>query len=435
MANMTQLAQQMKLAHQQNVEQMTPGFAAFGFIFEQHAMDAAFLWLMRSQVVYTSTLYDQQDIDELDQRINGHLDGLLAAGQSGWEICLQQLEMEDAGETFVAAVTAFNSGDTARMKYVCATALAQPEMIPGLVSALGWINEDIAKYWIDRFLLVDDHQYHYLAIASCSLRRLDPGQALVKLLQDSQIDQHPQLYARCIRLIGELKRVDLIPALNQAMNAEDQGVKFWAHWSALLLGNKSAAQSLKSYLASESPCLNLVLQLVFSSLSIEQARQLISELSADPANLRIVIRAAGALGEPQVIPWLIQQMHNPETARIAGLSFSLITGINLEQNRLDKDVEIEFVDNPEGDTEDDAENADSDLPWPDPIKIRGFWEKNGDNFQAGVCYFLGDPVSAASLNVVLQNGNQLQKSYAAVKLAVIESNSLLVNIASPTVSV
>lgn len=431
---MSLLTQQIKSIHQQQVNPVSTGHAAFRDIAEQHATDAAFLWLLRSQVVDASTLYDQQDINELDRRIHAHLEGVQAAGALGWEICLQQMELEDAGETFVAAVTAFNSGDTARMKYVCATALTQPEMIPGLVSALGWINPETAQYWIDRFLQVNDPQYHYLAIASCSLCRQDPGQALVSLLKSSSIDQHPQLYARCIRLIGELKRVDLMPALNQAMNAEDDEVKFWAYWSASLLGNKTAAQSLQSYLVSDNEHHILALQMVFSSLTIEQSRQIISIISKDSANLRIVIQAAGALGEPQVIPWLIQQMHIPELARIAGLSFSLITGLDLEQSQLIKAVDIPFEDNPQGDISDDAAQDDNDLPWPDPIKVRSYWEKNSELLQTGVCYFLGKPVEVDALNEALQNGNQLQRSYASIKLAILESSAPLPNNAYPVVT-
>ena len=428
---MSRLAQQVDAAHKQNVSRSTPEFAAFGPIIEQHATDAAFLWLLRSQVVYNSTLYLQEDIDELDQRINGHLDGLLAAGQLGWEICLQQLEMEDAGEAFVAAVIAFNSGDTAKMKTVCNTTQEHPEMIPGLVSALGWINETTAQPWIDRFLGVKDPRYHYLGVATCSLRRLDPGQVLTNLLQHDDIDQHSQLYARCLRLVGEMKRVDLVPALNQAMNAEDKDVKFWACWSAALLGNKAAIEQLKPYVLEENEHQNAALQIVCNSLSIEQARQWIAEISKDPANLRIVIQAAGIIGETQVIPWLIKQMHDPLVARIAGLAFTMMTGVDLEQSQLDKEVEIEFEDNPEGEIEDDAEHDDSDLPWPDPIKLRSFWDKNEQTYQAGERYFLGDIIGSDTLKGALQNGNQLQRSTAAIKLAVLESNEIVLNTATP----
>ena len=152
--------------------------------------------------------------------------------------------------------------------------------------------------------------------------------------------------------------------------------------------------------------------------------------------MRVVIQAAGIIGETPVIPWLIKQMHEPEVARIAGLAFTLMTGVDLEQAQLDKEVEIEFEDNPESEIEDDAdaEHDDSDLPWPDPIKLRSFWDKNEQSYQAGERYFLGKPVEPDTLNKALQNGNQLQRSTTAIKLAVLESNEILLNIATPRVN-
>jgi uncharacterized protein (TIGR02270 family) len=430
---MTAISQRL-IKQEKSPADVSPAMEAYIDIIEQHAIDAAFLWLLRSQVVSRSTLYTQKDIAELDTRIAGHLECLILAGYLGWEICLRQMEFEEAGETFVAAIVAFQSDDTSKIQVVCETALTSPEMMPGLISALGWLNRGVAQYWIDRFLHVNNSKYQYLGLAACSICRIDPQIKLTDILMDPNIRKQPQLLSRALRLIGEIKRTDLIPALNQAMDADESDVKFWANWSALLLGNQSAVEHLKKIALEDNIYKERALELVFHALSVDHARQWISEISGNPANNRTLVKSVALLGDPQAVSWLIQQMNNLIHARLAGLAFSLITGIDLVHEKLDKSVNVEFEDNPDNDIMDDAENEDSDLPWPDQLKVREYWQRHGQSMTFGQRYYLGQSVSAGFLNQVLQNGNQLQRRYAALKLAILEPGSYLQNIASSTLS-
>ncbi len=407
---------------------------AFESIVEQYATEAAFLWLLRKQSE-KSTLYDQQDLSELEQRITGNLEGLIESGEMGWHICLRQLEFEEAGETFVAAMLALHLNDAQKIKTVCEIALENPQMLPGLESALGWINETSSKFWIDRFLNVTDLRYQDLGLSACSIKRRDPVNILTRILQSHETTKNPQLYAKALKLVGELKRFDLVPALNQGMDSEDEEVKFWASWSAILMGNLAVINNIKPFVFKQNAFLEQALELAFNILPNDQARIWISEMSKESANLRSAIKASSILGDPQVVPWLIQQMKNVESSRLAGLSFSLLTGIDLEQNKLDKDPDIVFKDNSDTDIEDDAENEDSDLPWPDPIKIQYFWKQQEAKFKKGNRYFAGQPITIEWLKSVLVNGNQFQRSCVALKLAMLESNSILLNTATPTVSI
>ena len=300
-----------------------PGLVAFSNIIEQHATDAAFLWLLRS-FSESSTFYSSEDIIELDQRIVGHLEALISAEQLGWDICLQNLEYEEAGESFVAAFMAFQSGDNAKINMVCEKALANPEMTAGMVSALGWLDESKAKILIKRFLKSTDSKYLYLGIAGCSIRRLDPKQQLSHILQDTNIIQQPELYARSLRLIGEIKRHDLVSYLNQAMNAKDESIRFWAIWSAVLLGNSAAIEQLKPCVLEDNSYKHHALELVFNVLPIEQARKLITDMSKNPSQIRTAIKSIAILGYPADVPWLLAQMSRPLLARQSGLVCHLV---------------------------------------------------------------------------------------------------------------
>src|SRR5690606_9458895 len=97
-------------------------------------------------------------------------------------------------------------------------------------------------------------------------------------------------------------------------------------------------------------------------------------------------------GDPQVIPWLIAQMQNPQCTRLAGEAFSTITGVNLEEQKL----VLENI--PELDEilpDDIAEHEyfeiseDQNLPFPDVPKIAAIWQKYQQRFKPGTRYFMG----------------------------------------------
>ena len=56
-------------------------------IVDQHAEEAAFLWLLRNAAV-GAPHYNLQDLANLDERVEAHIDGLRIAGTPGWETCI-----------------------------------------------------------------------------------------------------------------------------------------------------------------------------------------------------------------------------------------------------------------------------------------------------------------------------------------------------------
>ncbi len=81
-------------------------------IVDQHAEEAAFLALLRDYAV-RAPHYDLEELAELDQRIEAHLDGLAIAGQAGHDALLEQLDAHAQGEAFALAVLAMQAGDDA----------------------------------------------------------------------------------------------------------------------------------------------------------------------------------------------------------------------------------------------------------------------------------------------------------------------------------
>ena len=77
-------------------------------IVSQHAEEAAFLWLLRSNAT-RQPHYALKDLAKLDDRVEAHLDGLRVAGEGGWDLCKAALGNEENGEVFAASVMAFAS--------------------------------------------------------------------------------------------------------------------------------------------------------------------------------------------------------------------------------------------------------------------------------------------------------------------------------------
>ena len=84
-------------------------------VVNQHAEESSFNWVLRDKAV-SAPHYSLDDLAKLDTRIDAHIDGLRIAGDDGWEVCQQQLEFEEPGEVFTAAVLALESKNQNRIQ-------------------------------------------------------------------------------------------------------------------------------------------------------------------------------------------------------------------------------------------------------------------------------------------------------------------------------
>jgi uncharacterized protein (TIGR02270 family) len=383
-------------------------------VIEQHAEDLAFQWMLRDQAVL-SPHYALTDVVDLDAKIEAHIDGLRVAGNPGWEICKGKLSWKEPGEVFAAAQLAFESADDGRIEEVLDAGTGSVELSRGIVSALGWLALDDALPHIERLGKSDSPIKRRISIGADALHRRDPG----KRLNEGLVSEEGPLRARALKALGESGRPDLLPSCKAAFGAEGEDTRFWAAWSAALLGDPESVDVLQGIAASGTPCANRACDLAVRRMPLPKALAWQKELVAGEDSRRLAVNAAGALGDPVLVPWLIDVMSTDELARPAGEAFSFITGIDLA----DEDLEGEW---PEGfeagptespDDEDVAMDPDEDLPWPDPDLIMKWWSENQSRFVAGTRYLLGQPIGPESLAKVLRVGKQRQRAAAALELA------------------
>lgn len=397
-------------------------------IIQQYVEDSAFLWLLRNGAI-REPHYDLVDLAKLDERIEAGLDGIRIAGDPGWEICRQALVYEEAGEVFVAAVMAIESGDANKVEEVLKVAGKDLEVFRGFVSAFGWLSFPVVEPWLMGMANATASIYRYTSIAAYSIHRVDPGTILSKAFED----EHAIIKARALRSVGELKRKDLLPDLRVFFDSSDENCRFWSVWSALLLGDYTALEYMKPFFNLKSPYFDRTLQLALRCMDITTAQNWLQGLAKFPDTLRYVIIGAGIVGDPAFVPWLIHQMQNDEVARVASEAFITITGVDFDEENLGGEWPEGFEAGPTENPEDEnvQMDADEDIPWPEPALVVKWWENNKHRFPEGVRHLTGKPITVEHCRQVLKTGYQRQRNAAALELAIRVPGEPLFNTSAP----
>ncbi|RWL17618.1 TIGR02270 family protein [Mesorhizobium sp.] len=389
-------------------------------IVEQHAEDAAFLWLQRDRAVDAPDQY-LKNLSRLDDRLEAHIDGLRVSDEWGWQVAERAFDQyQEPGETFVAAVLAFESLSENRIGYVLNLAEASPDLFRATVSALGWVEPYRIQEWI-RSLLGDPRPIRrLLGLAACSVRRIDPAMRLSELLNDT-----PAVRARALRLAGEVGRVDLLSDIKAALNDPHETCRFWAAWSCVLLGDRHEALEILRRHASVDGIGWKGVQLLLRAAEHQSAVQWLLSLCGDRSKERLIAAGSGILGDPIFVPWLTTRMRDPKLARLAGESFETITGMSIEREgmHIKSPADVDF----ENASPADYFAREEALVWPDVRKIREWWRRNQTDFSQGRRYLQGKPLAAASLAEIFANGTLRQRRCAALDLALSAPDAPLAN--------
>jgi len=394
-----------------------------------HAEDAAFLWLLRDQAV-DAPHYSLQDLADLDERVEAHLDGLRVAGEYGWELAQQELTSNEPGECFVAGVLAFGSADPERIEVVIAAVAEDPALQRGVISSLGWLPFEVVQQSLEDLLGGASAVHRRIGIAGHLAHRRDPGVALLSALEDRDV----ALRVRALEAVGELGRVDLMPRLRAALGDVEEACVEAAAWSAVRLQSRDpeTLRTVRRLADAGGPHAERLLLLAVRCLDLESAEAWLRELF-DSGRLRLAARAAAAIGRVRAIPDLLSLMGLPEQARVAGEAFSMITGIDLAYEDLDGEESEAFHAGPTESPEDDdvAMDPDEDLPWPAVAVVEDTWEARKHTFDPDLRYLCGRPINVPSLHEVLWVGRQRERAAAALELALLEPSRPLFETRAP----
>lgn len=386
-------------------------------VVEQHAEEAAFLWLLRDSAVRAPN-YHLHDLADLDERVEANLAGLRLAGDLGWKYCAAGLEFEEPGEVFAAGVIAFLFSDKKRMQNVLEAACTAPELERALGSALGWLTFEQVEAHARALMDTEDTEIARIGLTAFALHRQDPGPLIGKAMEGAD----SRLRARAFKAIGELGQANLAGVLPGAWADADETCRFYAAWSAARLGlrNDGVFLALQKIVQRAGAHCEQSSDLLMRCLDIQMGRIFFKDLVQSPQTRRGAVIGAGALGDPQLVDELLVLMQTEALARKAGEAFSMITGVDFEYEDLDGEAPEGFEGGPSEAPEDEEVDLDADenLPWPDVELIKQWWQTHRGQFRIGKRYLRGKEMTRASLEDALLRGTQPQRTAAAIELAV-----------------
>lgn len=411
------------------VSATTPRTGSLPIVVAQHAEESVLLWTRRTALAYAPHV-KLHHLQRFDERLAAHLDGLAVAGHAGTDKAWEALDNVGPAEVFVATVRALEERDQKRLDHIFSLVGALPDSTPGLVSAFGWVSSTFLSGVVGQLLTQTDPLRRVVGLATCSMHGVDPGRAL----SDAMDAENASLRARAYRVAAELGQRNHERALREGVQFEDSPPRFWAAWAAALLGNRETALLvLEQFCLDAEPYQDRSIAVLLRVLEVSQAHELLRRIARSEPNPRLLIRGAGIVGDPRYLPWLVDQMTKPELARIAGESFSMITGLDLAYLDLDRKPPENSQGGPNDNPADPdvSRDPDEDLPWPDAQKVLQWWESNQAAYPQGTRYFCGQPVSRAHCLEVLRSGYQRQRMAAALYLSLLRSGSALFNVRAP----
>jgi uncharacterized protein (TIGR02270 family) len=398
-------------------------------IVSQHADDAAVLRSIRTRLVRCGHT-KLHHLQRLDKRLAAHLDGLAMAGDVGWAICEAALEARRPGEMFSAGVCALQGRRRGALERLIALAGALPHLQPALASALGWVSDDDQRIVLASLLTGADTVRRRIGVAAAVMRRVDMGAAL----DDAIRSLDPGGRAAALRAAGQLGRCDLQRAVGDALRDPAPDCHTWAAWAGVMLGDRARApRELARAAATPGPYQATAFRTLLLTLPLSEAHALLREWPSDGQRLQWLVYGSGRAGDVEYVPWLIGHMSIDQTARRAGESFSLITGVDLALLDLERKPPENFESGPNDDPDDSNVDMDPDdgLPWPDPERVQHWWDANKSRFTPGQRYFMGAPVTRAHCIDVLKTGYQRQRILAAHYLCLLEPGTPLFNTSAP----
>lgn len=331
-------------------------------VIDQHVEEAGFLAGLRDHAV-RAPHYDLAHLLDLDNRIEAHLDALQIGGLRSLDLVLKALDTNAEGEVFVAAILVFRGTNGTALAQLCEHLRRFPEGARFFAAALGWLDWDQARPWVERLLASPEPLFRAIGLAACGMHRHDPGPALLSALGHAD----PAVLARAARTAGELRRRDLMANIRAYRAHDDPSLRFWANWATAQMGDEEALGPLRAFAGQPGPFQLPATMVLLAWQPRDTSMAWIRQLMQAADTRRIGIQATGLFGDPVAVPWLIQQMRDESLARVAGEAFSLITGADLALLDLELEVLPDYDPGPNDDPDDDnvALDDDENLSWPE----------------------------------------------------------------------
>lgn len=382
---------------------------------EQHAAEVAALTMLRAHAV-VSPRHHRRDVEALDARIAAHLDGLREADDAGWRIACDAVAANpEFGEATTVVALAGSSPAEPSQRLTDLFTVLEPvplSLWPAAGAAVRWLDETSALTFIATALRSDDYRHRLVALGATITRGRAPAGLIAQGLND------PRTAAVAAEAAGVVGDPHHHPTLRSLLSSDDLATRFAAARALVLRGNEPAAWRVILWFAeSRSPFRHAALDLAVRHAAPGSHAKWLHTLISDPTRIDDALVLAGAWGDPLVLSWLVKRMRVPVYARRAGAMFSLITGIDLDDEGLSRATPDDApAEGPNDDPEDAQVEPDPDqgLTWPDADAVAQWLAAHP--LPVGIRHLAGRPIDESTCTAVLANGFQHHRQAAALEL-------------------
>ncbi|MDG4552915.1 MAG: TIGR02270 family protein [Candidatus Competibacter sp.] len=383
--------------------------------FEWYFEKIAELWqLYNSLATARYSLFHQ--LCETNNYLRSYLEYLPEITENIWKK-LDSLDTKKwkAGHLFAASFIALKSNKIQRLRKVVNIALARSSIDHGFISAFGWIPPSIAKDKVHLLLNSKFSKWRHLGVLIVIINHIDCENFLENLSNDTDI----YIKSLAIKAIGKLACGNSMHILSKNLRSKHEDHRFWAAWSAVLLGDRQVAlEVLKSFsLYSSMPLRQQqALQLVLRVADRQDVDRWISVVAKHNPRLHAAMLGVSAYQNTAWISGLIESMCIPERAGFIGEAFTLLTGVDLIDEglmrpRVIHPSESQFI----GSTE------QAQLLLPDAKAVQAWWIAHQDQYQRDSRYLLGREITLENCVSILKTGRQYQRTIAALELSLLKA--------------
>jgi len=285
---------------------------------DMHVEDAAFLWAQR-RLEIDGPILDAAEIGKLDQRLEANLEGLMAAGEAGWQTALKRFEdYPEPAELFVVGTLALRwEDDRALGKAIELGRTLAGDGIKALSAAMTRVTKEALRTHVPKWIDARDPFLRSLGLSALWQYRADADMRLPDLLADADAG----VRVRALTLAGATGRLDMLPKITQAMEADDEGERLAASRSACLLGEARLAHPvLDRIVLGGSSRLQECFELRQLTTPKDAAKRWLQAHLGKQHLRAVAVRSIGLFREREIMPWLIERMRDPELCEAAGLA-------------------------------------------------------------------------------------------------------------------
>jgi uncharacterized protein (TIGR02270 family) len=292
-------------------------------VLEEHLEELDFLWEQRERFVFAPG-WTVQDLANLEERAEAHLDGLRIGGEAAIEIARPFLAGDEKGAATAAAFTFLASDDPGRAREVLAALAGAPEpAADGIRIALRHSEVRLAEDGLYDLALGPDLRLRALAADVLTFHRLRPPPEIEGLLDH----EDGEVRALGFAAAGRAGKVLTARHLEGALKDEQPHVRAAGLEAAARCGLAELPSICRRAAGGYEPVPEALefLGVVGGPADVRHLETAMRDAAVAP----VAILAAGDLGNPALVPALLTAMGDAGLSELAAVAFSRITGVEV----------------------------------------------------------------------------------------------------------